>query len=115
MTQTPLLRMAASDSMSPPSGHQPPTNFVFESQILLLSRVDFPSMMDQQALVSSIAALYDHMDAQTAVVDMYRSFDEALPEQMARNVRLECKLQSLQDIAPPLSEFILRRYERLQD
>ena len=66
--------------------------------------------MDQQALVSSIAVLYDHMDAQTAVVDMYRSFDEALPEQMARNVRLECKLQSLQDIAPPLSEFNMNAY-----
>ena len=71
-------------------------------------------MMDRQTLESSIAALYDHLDAQTVVVDSYRSLKEALQEQMARNDRLERELRSFQDFAPPLSEFILRQYERLQ-
>ena len=39
---------------------------------------DFPSVMDQKTLGYSIAALYDRPDAQTAVVDAYRSLEEAL-------------------------------------
>ena len=49
------------------------------------------------------------------MVDSYCSLEGALQEQMARNDRFECELWYFQDLAPPLSEFILRRYERLQE
>ena len=98
--------VAASDSMSPPLGQEPSVSLVFEFRILFPStRVNFPSVMDQQTLTSSIAALYDRLDAQTAVVNSYRSLEEALQEQIAYNDRLECELRYFQDLAPPLSEF----------
>ena len=50
--------------------------------------------MDQQTLISSVAALYDRLDAQSDVIDSYRFLEEAIQEQMARNVRLKCELQS---------------------
>ena len=104
------------DSMSPPLGLGPSASFVFEFRNLLSSiRVEFPSDLDQQTLVPSITALYNRLDAQSAVVDSYLSLEGALKEKMARNDRLECELQSFQDLAPPLSEFILRRYERRQE
>ena len=71
--------VAASVSMSPPLGQEPFASFVSESRILHPStRVDFPSVMNQQTLVSSIAALYERLDAQTAVVDSLCSLEEAL-------------------------------------
>ena len=72
-------KVAASEPMSSPLGQDPSASVVSESRILLFStRMDFPPMMDQQTCMSSIAALYDRLDAQTAVVGSYRSLEEAL-------------------------------------
>ena len=61
-------------AVSPPLGQDPSASFVSESQILLPSfRVAIPTVMDQQALMSSIAAIYDRLDVKNDVMDNYRS------------------------------------------
>ena len=72
-------------------------------------------MLDRQTLKSSLAAIYDRLDAQNVVVDSFRSLEEALQEKEVRNDRLDCELRSFQELAPPLSEYVLHRYERLQE
>ncbi|CAI5701002.1 unnamed protein product [Peronospora effusa] len=92
----------------------PPLKHFFESRFLLPStRVEFPPVMDRHILESSIAALYNRLDAQTAVVYSYRSLEDALREQEVRSNRLERALQSFQELATPLSKFVLDRYKRL--
>ena len=81
--------------MSPPLGQEPSAQL----RLRILDpapfhSVDFTPVMDQQTLISSVAALYDRLDAQSDVIDSYRFLEEAIQEQMARNVRLKCELQS---------------------
>ena len=72
-----------------------------------------PPLVDRESLHSRIAALYDQLDLQEAVVRNYHSLKEAFQDQKLQIDRLQIEVRSYVEIAPRLAAYIQERYIRL--